>query len=78
MAKEAAKTVALKRIPEEQQTAYLIKTLDDDSPTVRHWAANRLLRSSDSNVRAKLTQYVGEAGHKGYSEAGFVLQSHPR
>ncbi len=78
LAEEAAHTIALKQIPADQQVAYLVKTLDDDSPTVRHWAANRLLRSPDSSMREKLTRYVGEPGHKGYSEAGFVLHAHQR
>jgi len=75
LATEALKTIELLQVPAANRPSFLLNALDDDSPTVRHWAYLKLYRSPDLLTNTRLRVYLITPGHKGYSEAADALAS---
>lgn len=74
-AANAAMTIGLLRISDDNRLAYLMKSLDDPDAGVRDWAYSRLWNLPDAATSVRLRAYLAEPGHKGYEEASKALDS---
>lgn len=73
LATESLETIELLQLPPSNRLTFLMHALDDDAPTIRHWASNKLAKSTDLLTDAALWAYMAMPGHKGYQEAGHAL-----